>query len=427
MLRTLKPSRAFKQLALLCIGLAWQLPLWAADSRVWSLNECLAEALKQTPGMLRARADALRAESARKESLTGVLPTFSVQGVYGLSDDVSNQLPDANRAVLRTELGDPIFGTAHYERKRLRALAEAAAQGVHVAEEDIRDAVRGAYFQILQQDAALESYGKAEGALDDLLVVALPRYQMGGHPAFDTVKVRSAKLDLQRSKAQAALARADAARDLAAWVGSADGGDLEIQPLGTSPDLPRTLVFQDSSAAMRALNAKLEAAKAALGGAQASRLPSLHVGGDYGYAGQAWDGMSLGWGVDIQADLPLWDWGATGRRVDQAQADLTSAQADLSEQSAAETKRLAHLGEEARALREDEDRLRELLPSLESAAKAAGASYRRGSLGIMEATDSLNLWLQAMLQERADHFGCLSRMSEMQKLSSGSLEVNYAP
>jgi outer membrane protein TolC len=396
---------------------------FALDQSPLSLEDCLSLADEHAPELKKARLFATQGEAASQEAALRSAPQFSLQGAYDVSDDVNSQLPDANRAELHAEIPDPFLGPERYERQRLKALAKAADNSRQATAELVKDSVRNAYFQILRGSDELEAYEQVRAQVAGLLISVIPRFQMGGGPGFDTVKVRSALNDLDRARDQSSLSLEDSRREMMRLLDLGDTQPLSLKPLASLPALPSEVTT--GGPALDALKAEAEAAQASLSAAEAARLPALSLYGDYGYSGQAWESMSLGWGLGLGVNLPIWDWGASSHEAEQASLDLNQSLLDLADQTRQWDGRLAHVRAEAQTLLEDHQRQMELLPDLKRTALAAAQSYRRGGLGVIEATDALNLWLETLLQERDDFFGYLSLLSEMQRLSGGSLEVSY--
>ena len=70
----------------------------------------------------------------------------------------------------------------------------------------------------------------------------------------------------------------------------------------------------------------------------------------------------------------------------------------------------------ARAHYSDEKRLNALLSDVHRAAVVSVDRYRHGGLGILETSDSINLWVQTLLNERGAYYSYLADLARLDRL-----------
>ncbi|HEX4046374.1 MAG TPA: TolC family protein, partial [Elusimicrobiota bacterium] len=247
---------------------------------------------------------------------------------------------------------------------------------------------------------------------------------------FDPVKVRVALSDLARTRELLQASRRGDRTALAEALGLDGAEGWTLAPLSATPELV------DDAAASRALldNPTLEAlaeqiraAEFGVSAARRARAGDLSGAVDAGYTGQSTSGMTRGWSVSAALRIPLFDWGritaqtaaekaAAGLARNSLEAERQRAAADLVETLAT-----------ARAHRDDQLRLKALLPDVKATALASVDRYRRGGTSILEVGDAVDLWLQTLLNERAAYYDYLTDLARLERLTGGRVKAAYAP
>lgn len=398
-----------------------------APAATLTLADCVKLAEAKSPVSMRGALEESRALAARDDSKRARLPQLVGDGKLLRSDDASTNLPDDNRALVRLEQNMAPWSPEWVRGRQREAEARAAGFGRVESVQDADLDVKALYFSILRGEDSGRALDQVERELKDLLDTVLPKFTIGRVAAFDPVKVRVALSDLARTREllQASL-RGD--RTALAEALALDGDGWELAPLSAVPALS-----DEADAALRpldnptleALSEQIRAAQFGLSAAKRARAGDLTGAADYGYTGQSTNGMTRGWSFSAAMRIPIFDWG----RIT-AQAAQESAVAGLARNSLeAETQKvavdLAATLATARAHRADQTRLTALLPDVHETVLASVARYRRGGTGILEVSDSVNLWLQTLLNERAAYYGYLTDLARLERLTGGRVKVVY--
>ena len=393
-----------------------------------SLSECLQRAQARSLQIIRSELEARQAQAGLAEARGRNLPQLS--GVYALekSDDPSTQLQGSNMAMVRIEQRVYPLSADWMRAQQQAAALQAALLAKLETAGDLDLAVKQLYFSIANADEALRSLGRVEDQLKRLRETILPRFAVGRVPHFDAIKVKVSISDLTRAKELVSADRAAREAELAQIMGLSPDADLQLKALAAVPDPPAPAGIHSQLAnnpTLRVLSQQVSGDELGVKAAQRARYPDLLAGFEYGPNGPTTSSMPLSWDVTVGLKLPLYDWGSISARVaqQQAQADLSRNRLRLEEQQV--QTRLIEAAAAARAHLSDFRRLAELLDETHEAALAAVDQYKRGALGILEATDALNLWLQTSLNGRGAYYAYLSDLARLERLSGGAAPVAY--
>jgi outer membrane protein TolC len=311
-------------------------------------------------------------------------------------------------------------------QKSLEAVASRLSQ-VETTQ-DVEMLVKQLYFSILRDQDTMSNINLVEEQFKRLMNDVVPRFQIGRAPSFDLVKVRSALFDLTRTREVLKSQLAGERAQLAEMIGLQADESWALQPISHLPEIPAakfaSLDFHYNPT-FSTLNRQIEASDAAVGVAEAARLPALSAALEYGLAGQTPSTMVPSWNGYAQLRLTFFDWGLISTQVAQAKADSELARKRLE----AETQRIESDFIQSRALAEahldDQKRLQKLLPELKRASDSSIERYRKAAVGIIEATDATSLWLQNLLNERAAYYGYLADLAHLERVTGHGLEVPY--
>ncbi len=404
------------------------LPLPRARGETLSLSDCLARAREQSIPAVRAALEEGAARASLRSARGVERPQLRFRGQLLRSDDASTNLPDDNNATLILEQSLNPLSPDWVRARQSAAQARAAALARAETDADVALEIKSLYFSILKDSDAVASLDQVSGQLRGLLDTVLPKFSIGRVPAFDPVKVRLALADLSRQRGLT-RARLDARRrTLASAVGLQDASGLVLAPVAGSRarppgDLSAEVLQGDPTLA--ALGQETRAARLGATAAARARWPDLIGGLEYGYADYATSGMTRGWAARLGLRVPLYDGGQISARTDRARAEVRLARARVEERRQFLLARLARVRGEARTHRGDQQVLAALLPQVRQAALAEVKRYRLGAAGVLEATDALNLWLNALLQERAAYYSYLTDLATLERLTGGRYTAAY--
>lgn len=334
----------------------------AQTSRVLSLSEAVELGLRTSRPVkmssARASADQARADEADAQRL----PSLVAAGAYTRIEEGPFRLSTKNLPVpftvgdvvvdnyaLRVGLRQPLFTGFRLSETAESADSRAAASALDVVRtrETVEFAVVAAYWSLYQSRAVLRSADENVKRLESYREDAKRLVKAGLMTTKDQLKV-----EVQYSNSQIARLEArDGARlaeiDLNILLGLSQDTPLELSshpgdpaPADTIPgagDLPGLL---DAAVAGRsdleAASLRVKSAQAGVRAARGAWWPQIDLTANYFYNNpnsryQPITPEFLGtWDVGMSFAFEFWNWGATGSRVEQAEAALR--QAELVEQ-----------------------------------------------------------------------------------------------
>ena len=334
----------------------------AQTTRVLSLGEAVDLGIRNSRSLkmssARASADQARADEAEAQRY----PSLVAAGAYTRIEEGAFRLSTKNLPVpftvgdvvvdnyaLRVGLRQPLFTGFRLSGAAQSAEARAAASALDVVrtQENVEFAVVAAYWWLYQSREVLRSADENVKRLESYREDAKRLVKAGLMTTKDQLKV-----EVQYSNSQIARLEArDAARlaeiDLNILLGLSQDTPLELSSTPSTPapadtipgavDLPRLL---DAAAAGRsdleAASLRVESAHAGVRAARGAWWPQIELTANYLYNNpnsryQPITPEFLGtWDVGMSFAFDIWNWGATGSRVEQAEAALR--QAELVEQ-----------------------------------------------------------------------------------------------
>lgn len=390
-----------------------------------SLSDCLRMAREKSPQAIEALLNESRAQSARDELKRQNLPALSSLGNFTKSDDPSTQLHDANKAALRVEQSAYPFNS-NWARAQQKESEYAGAKLSHIETvQDVDLLVKQLYFSILKDQDAIKSLNQVEEQLKRLLETVLPKYTVGRAPPFDLVKIKSAISDLTRTRELTEAQLIGESSRLAVTLGMESNADIQLKPIPQTTGAPDRADSErniSSNPTLRVLSQQIKSSEHSLKAIQFTRIPSLIAAGEYGYAGQTTDELSLGWDVSIGFRLPLFDWGTISSQVAQEKSTLRIAQNKVQTERQKAASALTESLATAQAHLSDQKRLKDLVPETRQAALTTITYYRRGANGILEVSDAINLWLQTLINERSAYYAYLSDLAQIERLTGEQVQ-----
>jgi outer membrane protein TolC len=371
---------------------------------------------------------ARQAKAGLAEARSKSLPQLSAVYALDRSDDLSTQLEGSNQAVVKIEQTVYPFSADWIRAQQQAAILEAATLARLETSADVALAVKQLYFSISNADEAIASLGRVEDQLQRLRETILPRFAVGRVPRFDAIKVKTAISDLARTEDQIAADRAAKKAELAQIIGGPADADLRLKALAALPESPDIAAVEGQLPAnptLRVLEQQVFGDELGLKAAKRTRFPDLVTGFEYGDSGTTTSSMPPSWDVTLGLRLPLYDWGLISARVSQQEAlrDLSRNRLGIEEQRL--RTQLVEASSNARAHLADYRRSTDLLAETHESALAAVDQYKRGAMGILEATDAMNLWLQTLLNGRSAYYSYLADLARLERLSGGATKVSY--
>jgi outer membrane protein len=321
-------------------------------------------------------------------------------------------------------------GTALAIARQVRLAADLQ---IDEAEADIALQVRSAYFQAVLAD---EFIGIAREAYDlatsQLRQVELFRAQ-GTASEFDVLRARVERDNLEPGIIEAANARRLAELNLKRLINvPAD------QPVELATPLAAELVDVDRAAlrtaltarpALRALDAAIAARAGAVSIARADRLPT--VGASASFAFQAMPDhvtpfdtqWRRDWALSLQLSLPVFDGFRTSGRVQQATAELRTAQLQRDQaRQGMEVELEAALGEFDAARAQIEAR-RATVAQARRALELAELRFASGLATQLDVSSARLLFEQARVNEAQSLFNYLNAVARLERVAGGEIPL----
>ncbi len=390
-----------------------------------SLSDCLRMAREKSPQVIEALLNESRAQSARDELKRQNLPALSSLGTYSKSDDPSTQLHDANKAALRVEQSAYPFNST-WVRAQQKESEYAGAKLSHIETvQDVNLLVKQLYFSILKDQDAIKSLNQVEDQLKRLLETVLPKYTVGRAPPFDLVKIKLAISDLTRTRELTEAQLVGEKSRLAVTLGAESSADIQLKPISQITGIPERTESERnlrSNPTLRVLSQQIKSSEHSLRAVQYSRIPALIAAGEYGYAGQTADELSLGWDVSVGFKLPLFDWGTISSQVSQEKSSIRISKNKAQTEKQRSSSILMETLATAQAHLSDQKRLKDLLPETRQAALTTIIYYRRGANSILEVSDAINLWLQTLINERSAYYAYFSDLAQIERLTGEQVQ-----
>lgn len=390
-----------------------------AAAKEFSVSECVGLALAKSQQTAAGLYNESRAKASFEELSRAKRPQLSLPGSLTTSDDNSTNVHDANKTSLRLEQSAYPFSQAWVLADQKASEYKAAKLSRVESEQDVTLRVRQFYLAVLRDKDIISNLDLVEEELKKLSASVIPRYAIGGAPPFDLVKVKVAISDLsrQRELTQAQLVGEKSRLGLLMGLEAAEEFELkpvDVLPAAAEADLKKAFAANPT---LQALDEELRASELGVTASRRSRLPSLVTGAEYGYEGQSADVMAKSWNVFFGFKLNLFDWGMISSQIDQQKASASLAHTRLELEKQSVSSELIEAWATAKARLTDRERLLTLLPETRQSALATVERYRRGAVGILEATDAVSLWLSTLLDERAAFYAVLADFARIDRLS----------
>jgi outer membrane protein TolC len=379
------------------------------------LQDALARAQKNDPQFVSALSDAKLAHEDRLQAGASLLPSLGLKsdylGTQGNGTLASGRYVTNDGVHVYRDWGvfhqDLSPGTLTRTGYRRAGESEAVAQArAEIARRGLAATVTRAYYALV---IAQRKYATAQQALEQAehSLAVSQSLERGGEVAHsDVVKFQLVYAAQQQAFLEAKLAMESARLDLSVLLFRDFDENFEIvDDLHLAPALPSA---PEVEAMAGRENPALRVAKGALRGAnldvsiaRQAFLPSLAVDVDYGIEANAFALHSrvaaareagplpnLGYFVTATLNLPVWDWGARGSKLRQAEVKREQASVELSAAQRQLVRNLRAFYQEAQTAREQIDSLRHASDLAAESLRLTLLRYRAGEVTVLEVVDA---------------------------------------
>jgi len=403
-------------------------PVWAQEAPAvrLTLDEARARAVETSHRLAEARAHQVVAQAAVAARQAADRPLVAASAGYtrtnhvdeffvpgplgGLPRVIYPDVPDNYRT--RLDLQWPIYtgGRVDALERAARAEREATGQDLAAARADLRLEIARAFWALVTARETEEVLARAVGRMDAHVRDLRSMLDQGLIPPNDLLSTEAQRSRQQVLAIQAANARGIAEADLRRLLGMESSGPIEpaaVLDVSAAAERDVAGLIADARAQRperRALEDRLNGARAQIDAAASGRRPQIAVAGGYDYARPnphifpRADEWNDSWDASVNATWSLWDGGRV--KAERAEATATARAAE------------AHVGDFDRQLTfEVQQRLLEAQSSraeivaaadgVRSAAEARRVVNERFAAGVATATDVLDAET-ALLQAELD-------------------------
>jgi outer membrane protein TolC len=322
-------------------------PLNPGTSLPLSLSDAIARGLEHNLNILVSQAGIEGAEGARFQALSTLLPDFS--GGLGFTrqkinlDQFGFNFPGFPKLIgpfnvydARVSLSQSVVDVSAIAHLRGRVQSLQAAK---YTAQDARDAivlaVASLYLDAVAGTSRIEASEAEVNTAKALFDQATDMKQAGTVAGIDVLR---AQVQLETEQQQLIVLRNDLAKQklaLARAIGIDPRQPIELServgyhamaPMSTDEALNRALAQR---ADLLAATALVGAAQLEKFSAQAGRLPTLRVNGNYGPIGQTPGGSLITYALGAEVHVPIFEGGVAHARTLQADAELRQRRAEL--------------------------------------------------------------------------------------------------
>lgn len=285
--------------ALLVCLMGGAVSLSASAQKVYSLDECVDEALKNNMTLRNADNDIKMSAEQRKEALTKYFPTVSASGMGFAAEKslIQMDLMGMNLSFAKNGIAagvtamQPVFaGGQIVNSNKLARVNEAAVRLQRgLAENEVRLTTEQHYWQVVMLKEKLVTLDQLDRQLESIRKDAQAAVDAGIRNRNDLLQVQLRQNEVRTSRIQVENALATVSDLLAQVMGHAGEEVAVRQAIGDSlPDSPQQL-YQAPEASLaqtneyRLLDKQIEAGRLQYRLAVGRNLPTVAVGGGYTY------------------------------------------------------------------------------------------------------------------------------------------------
>src|SRR5215468_2911219 len=323
--------------------------VWAqATAEKLTLEEAIARGLANSLRLAELDARQQAAAAVEREQAASRQPILSIQGGYTRTNHVEEfvirQPGEVTTSVLypdapdnyrtRLDLQWPIYtgGRADALERAARAEREATGQDLAAARADLRLEIARAFWALVTARETEEVLARAVGSMDAHVRDLRSMLDQGLIPPNDLLSTEAQRSRQQVLAIQAANARGIAEADLRRLLGMESSGPIEpaaVLDVSAAADRDVARLIADARAQRperRALEDRLNGARAQIDAAASGRRPQIAVTGGYDYARPnphifpRVDEWNDSWDASVNVTWSLWD----GGRVKAGRAEATA-------------------------------------------------------------------------------------------------------
>lgn len=388
------------------------------------LAELIDRAMQANPGILSSQAALQQARALRDVKLAATRPNLTVSGSVQRTTSDGSEASVNFRGGLDASWELDVFGARNSAVANSEAELQVAGANLRDVQLSMTAEVALAYIQLRGLQAQLAIAQNNLASQQETLQITQWRAQAGLVTSLEVAQAQTAAAQTaaQLPALQSSLARTR--HSLAVLTGQRPQ-ELDTLLMATRP-IPQVdsqvadVIPADSlrqRADVRAAEARITAALAAVDAADAARLPSYRLGGSVGLTALTLAGFSNGAALATQilgsVSVPLLDGGATKAQVRAQRAVLAQTRANY--QSTLLTA-LKEVEDALIALRHDRERLGYLQQAASAADNAALLAQNRYSSGLID--------FQTVLQTQRTLLGAQDSVASLQAdLSSGHVRL----
>ncbi len=397
---------------------------WWDDFHDPLLAKLITRAMQANPGILSSQAALQQARALRDVKLAATRPNLTVSGSVQRNTADGAEASVNFRGGLDASWELDVFGARQSAVANSEADLQAANANLRDVQLSMTAEVALAYIQLRGLQAQLGIAQRNLASQQDTLQITQWRAQAG---LITSLEVEQAQTAVAQTAAQVPALQSSLAKtrhSLAVLTGQRPHElDTVLQAAQPIPEVATQLadvIPADSlrqRADVRAAEARITAALAAVDAAKAARLPSFRLGGSVGLTALTLAGFSNGAALATQilgsVSVPVLDGGASKAQVRAQQAVV--AQTRASYQSTLLTA-LQEIEDALIALRNDRERLGFLQHAASAADNAALLAQNRYSSGLVD--------FQTVLQTQRTLLGAQDSVASLQvDLSSGHVRL----
>lgn len=365
-----------------------------------SLKQCIQTALKYNPQIRVSQGGFEVAESNLKLTRSALFPQISGTagvtrngGTFLLGNIVRNGSFDSYSAGLQAQQLIFDFGKTYTRLSAGSDLVDAGKQDVRATKEDVVVNTYIAYYGYLAATRLREVDTETVLQAEDHLRQAEAFYKAGTVPRYDVVNaevtVANAKVNLIQADNNVKLARIQLENVMGTKLPEpfALRDNLEVTHVDISLETALETAIKNRPELL-ASRAQVQANKALLTSAWTANLPNISATGAYNWRGLAPTPLYSGWNIGVTLSLPIFEGFALDAGIDQARANLKSAEAsnDLVMQTL-----YLNVQQQEFALEEATQRIKaskKLVEQAEEALRLAVGEYNTGKGSALQTTDA---------------------------------------
>jgi TolC family type I secretion outer membrane protein len=310
----------------------------APTDRPISVAEAITIALAHQPQVALASSAVAAATGRARQAASALYPSAGISAQHSHADQTGATSGTFGSSGYATSIsGNQLiydFGKTPAQVAQARSQQESARQALAQTRQDVVNQVKQGYYTLLQNQRLVEVQRTNVAAQQAHLDLTRARFTAGVAPRSDVVRTEtalaSAIFNLASAQNASAVSRVslDSAMGIDVRTPIMVEESEEPAPSSTSPE---SLVEQAISLRpeIARLRANLRAAQEAVTAARTTSLPDFVLEGSYGLRGSDFPGDLRSWSYGVSLQWPLFNVGLTKGRVQEAQANLQSAEETL--------------------------------------------------------------------------------------------------